>query len=142
MPGSLIAPGPTRGRSRHRRRPALLLAACTCVLSACSEATVCTADEPLPAVEVTVRDAVTGAPAAMGATGSIRDGDVVHELQMLEPSTGLHLSAYGRPGFYDVLIQKEGYQDWTRPRVQVKAQHRGCNRSMTVHLEARLEPVA
>lgn len=91
-------------------------------------------------MEVEVRDAVTGAPAALGATGSIRDGDVVHELQMLDPSEALYLTTYGGAGMYDVLIQKEGYRDWTRPRVQVR--DRGCGQLETVRLEAQLEPAA
>ncbi len=102
----------------------------------------------LPAVEVYVFDARTGAPAAEGATATVRDGDFVETLQVHvtsypEPPNmqGVPLSfagAYGRPGVYTVRVEKAGYQPWEVTRVRVRNDRCGV---LGARLEARLQPI-
>ena len=101
-----------------------------------------------PAVEVYVFDARTGAPAAEGATATVRDGDYVERLQVHvtsypdPPNTqGVPLSfagAYERPGVYTVRVEKPGYQPWEMTGVRVRKGDCGVNGA---RLEARLQPV-
>ena len=43
---------------------------------------------------------------------------------------------YERPGVYDVLVQKPGYEDWTAENVRVRD---GTCNVQTIDLQARLE---
>lgn len=78
-------------------------------------------------LEVEVRDAVTGEPAAFGARGEIRDGSYVEMLQVegfgtIDTATALMLvGAWERPGVYSVVVRKEGYRDWTVSGIVVEA---------------------
>ena len=139
MPGSVNLSNHLGGdMSRWRRRAALIITtAAMGGLSACSQATVCPDAFFLP-IEIEVRDASTGAPAARGATGAIQDGDFVSPLKPPNPDSDLYLVAPGGSGIYDVRIQKEGYQDWEQRRVMVA--YAGCGQPRTVFLKAGLEP--
>lgn len=82
---------------------------------------VCTTDVQ-PAIIVEVRDAATQAPAAAGATGTVRDGSFNDELRPFDVGEGalrLH-GAYERPGRYTVTIDKAGYQQWQQEHVRVR----------------------
>jgi hypothetical protein len=71
-------------------------------------------------ITIEVRDGGTGEPAAVGAEGTLTEGDYVEELMIFGD---------------DVLITKPGYEDWTASRVTVTADE--CH-VRTVALEANL----
>jgi hypothetical protein len=102
----------------------------------------CTAVE-LPGLRLNVRNALSGEPAAEGATGFILDGDYSETIKTIKnPADYPQLwasmeAAYERPGTYTVVVQKPGYQEWRRENVQVDA---GVCHVSTVKLEVRLEP--
>ena len=120
---------------RLARLIAVLFAAAP--LAACDLPVACPTD-PKPTMRIEVLDASTGSP-LMGSTGTVRDGDYVEEMSTLQGSN--YLSAgdvSGRPGTYDVTVQREGYETWSRDDVRVSANQCGTR---TVELVARLEPV-
>lgn len=89
-------------------------------------------------VSVAVRDAITGAPAAQGATGHIQSRDYTALLWPADPTDPLWLvAAPGDPGFYSVFIQKPGYSDWSRSRVWVPG---GACGTQSVDVRADLQP--
>jgi hypothetical protein len=94
--------------------------------------------EALPYLVVEVRDARTGAPAAMGATGMVQEGSFIDTLYAINELV-LETFEYERAGTYNVRIQKAGYQDWTAQDVRVKKGRCGVE---TVTLRARLEPAS
>jgi hypothetical protein len=86
---------------------------------------------------VEVRDALTGAPAAQGATGSIQHREYIAALQpIVSAEPLLLLTSRGGPGQYSVMVQKSGYRDWVRRRVYVAA---GSCGAKTVRLRADLQ---
>jgi hypothetical protein len=94
------------------------------------------------AIEVEVRDAATGQPAADGTTGIARDGNFVDTLSIMGwtsyPSAESALLVGGaeeRPGIYSVRVEKEGYQVWER--TNLRAEKGPCG-VITVRLEAHL----
>jgi hypothetical protein len=95
-----------------------------------------------PAIEVEVRDAGSGQPAATGAVGVLTDGAFADTLRIIgwthHPSDAAALVLGGaeeRPGVYDVRIEKEGYATWERKAVRARAGECGV---VTVRLEAHL----
>jgi hypothetical protein len=97
------------------------------------------------AVEVEVRDARTGDPAADGATGTARSGNFMETLQVVgwiahpSPSSALVLGGVEeRPGVYTVRVEKAGYQPWERTGVEAE---RGRCGVITARLIADLEAV-
>ena len=89
----------------------------------------------LSPIVVEVRDAATGAPAAVGATGSIRSGDRETPLRLPSPTEQLRLYSTGGPGTYDVFVQKPGYLDWRRDGVYVEGGNCGVEREVTVRAD-------
>jgi hypothetical protein len=97
------------------------------------------------AIEVEVRDARTGAPAAAGALGIAREGSFADTLRVVgwmthpDPETA-HLlgGAEERPGLYAVRVEKPGYLPWERSGV--RAQRGPCG-VVTARLQANLEPL-
>jgi hypothetical protein len=95
----------------------------------------------VPAVQVEVRSATSGAALASGSTGVVRDGVYADSLR---PSAwhGDTLVSLGaapnRPGTYDVTVEHPGYSSWHESAVEVVAN--ACGIGRPVHLEARLEP--
>ena len=87
-----------------------------------------------------VRDASTNAPAAQGATGSIKSGRFSSPLFPATPSEPLIMAAEGGPGVYDVRVQKQGYGDWARSGVLVLGGRCGVQQSVVLH--AALDPSA
>jgi hypothetical protein len=85
-----------------------------------------------------IRDAVTGAPAADGATATARDGAYTETLEPVPgPETNLvRIGAGERPGTYDVTVTKPGFVTWER-RVTVTADE--CH-VHPVLLDVRLSP--
>lgn len=99
-------------------------------------------DAERPGIELEIRDARTGAPAAAGATAVAHDDDKTYPFEADRPlgdSTALVLSAFTEPGVYDVVIQKAGYRDWTASNVRVRKDGECYVR--TVHLQAQLQRV-
>lgn len=89
----------------------------------------------LSPIIVEVRDATTGAPAAVGATGTIRSGGFVSALVLPAPGEALKLYSSGGPATYDVLVQKSGYRDWQRNGVYVRGGHCGVEREVTLRAD-------
>jgi hypothetical protein len=102
--------------------------------------TVCTT-EAVPAIIVEVRDAGTQAPAANGATGYARDGDVEVVLENWDPQEDALtlVGAYERAGTYSVTVEKPGYQSWKQGAVVVT---RGECHVRTARLTANLQPIS
>jgi hypothetical protein len=125
------------------RRLASLVAAFTATSFGCDSPTVC-AEPPEFGVAAHVRDAVTSAPAAYGATLVVRDGSyadsVTGQYQGPDEQLALFLGAAdGRPGTYDVSIRKDGYLTWSREHV-VAAQGRCTVKGVT--FDVRLSPTS
>jgi hypothetical protein len=79
-----------------------------------------------PAIEVNVWDGESGQPAAYGARGWAREGSYLDSLRISSfMSPGDSATAYSmiaameRPGTYEVVVQKEGYQDWVAMGIRV-----------------------
>lgn len=107
-------------------------------LSSCdlTEPYVCTTSVE-PGIVVQVRDAVTQAPAAFGATGVVSDGSFTAQLrqgQSGENALEMH-GADERAGTYTVTVDKPGYQQWKQERVRVR---NGRCHVETVTLQASL----
>lgn len=107
------------------------------MLTACEQPVMCTASIE-PSVVVEIRDSVTSAPAASGATLLVRNaagGDAT-------TGTGvgdLYLQwGEEQAGSFDVTVQKPGYADWHREDVRVA---RGRCHVETARLLARLRPM-
>ena len=123
--------------------PLALLGACGTVLP---EVLSCP-DVNSPAVEVQVRDARTGAPAAHSVLATAQDGRYTDTLRhsgwsgpASDSTTALVVNgAIERPGTYTVRISKPGYRPWER--TEVRARKGGCG-VLTERLEALLEPAA
>jgi hypothetical protein len=103
----------------------------------CSSGYGCAAVEEY-AVEVEVRDAATGEPAADGATGTLRDGGYTETMRVggwlyapdVPAGTGVGTTLVGameRPGTYTVRIEKPGYEPWERRGVRVTSDVCGVN---------------
>lgn len=93
-----------------------------------------------PAVIVQIRDAVTGAPAAAGARGIVRDGTYSDSLYLYQFHEGVPSSLAGadeRPGTYTVTLEKSGYETWTASGIRVADSN--CH-VQTVSLTAELTP--
>ena len=109
-------------------------------LSACADLpTTCTSD-PKYTMRIEVRDARTGAPLAYGSTGTIRDGGYVEQMTSSEGMIYLWAGSgdAGRPGTYDVTIERPGYETWRRSDVRVSGNHCGPR---VVDLVANLTPI-
>jgi hypothetical protein len=91
-----------------------------------------------PGIEVEVRDANNGAPAARGAIGFVASGTNVYPLEgvPLAVGTSLVMTSFNGPGTYSVVVQKEGYQDWDTSNIRVRAD--GPCAVETVRLQAEL----
>lgn len=89
-------------------------------------------------LRVTVRNALTGAPAGLGALVTATDG--AHRETLLPfPDSLSFFGASERPGDYDVAVSRAGFQPWNRLGVEVR--DGGCHVD-TVDLDVRLQPLA
>jgi hypothetical protein len=87
---------------------------------------------------VEVRDAVTGAPAALGAVGHVSEGAFRADLESNGAADPARLfGPWERAGNYTVTVQKPGYRSWTQANVRVTADR--CH-VRTVELRADLQP--
>ena len=106
------------------------------LLAACEEPVMCTASVE-PSIIVEIRDSVTGAPAASGATLLARDARVSIPTEG-KPYDDVSLQwGAEQAGTFHVTVQKPGYENWYREDVRV-----GRNRCHveTARLLARLQP--
>ena len=122
----------------------MLITAVAYVASGCRAITGCDAIG-YPGIDIAVRDAQNGLPAASSAilTAAGRDkfGDTVtvSEAMPAAADNNTHFTIlHGRAGVYALQISKEGYHTWTRSEAHVG--ERGC-RTETLHLTAALEPL-
>jgi hypothetical protein len=97
------------------------------------------------AIEVEVRDARTGEPAAHGAVGIAQSGSYVDTLKVVgwmstpSPESAVLLGGVEeRPGVYSVQVEKAGYLPWQRSGIRAE---QGVCGVITVQLQANLEPV-
>ncbi|MDX2060364.1 MAG: hypothetical protein SFV24_21320 [Gemmatimonadales bacterium] len=104
-------------------------------LAGCDGDNVCIA-EPQPAIVVTVRDSISGLPAAMGALVRLRSGTFLGDFA--SSFNGLTIETYAPVGRYVVTVTKPGYTTWQRDGVIVE-QTGDCFVDR-VDVEARLEP--
>lgn len=129
-----------RKRSQKRRLAiSFLIPAAAVALVGCgddSTGPIACTEEFRYGITIEVRDGGTGEPAAVGAEGTLTEGDYVEALMVF--GEDLLLGAGERAGTYDVLITKQGYEDWTASRVTVTADE--CH-VHPVSLQANLVPV-
>jgi hypothetical protein len=107
------------------------------LLAGCGDAIgppACTADFRY-GISIEVRDGATGEGAAIGAEGTITEGDYIENLEIFGDDT--MLGAGERAGTYDIRISKTSYNDWTASPVTVTADECHVN---PVALEANLIP--
>ncbi len=122
-------------------RALLLLLAAAALVSGCDALfpTLCPQDER-PGIVVRIFDAATGEPAADDAVGIAQDGAYTDTLTAgefdAEGRTRTIRGADERPGRYDVVVRKAGYETWRRGGVLVREGE--CHVRMA-ELEARLE---
>ena len=106
--------------------------------------TACQAPERLvcspvgPAVDMTVHDSVTNAPAATGARGAAELAGNIDSLMVNGPERMIS-HEWAKAGTYTVRIEKAGYQPWS---AILTAPPGGVCGTSGVHAEARLQPVA
>ena len=98
--------------------------------------------EAFSGVSVEVRDAVSGAPGACGASGTLEEGAYVEALTdggqcRRNPDSPYLWGAFARAGTYRVTVSKPGYQTWVQEQVVVTSD--GCH-LQPVFLQANLEP--
>jgi hypothetical protein len=118
----------------------LCAGAITALVSGCSADSTqviaqCTA-VPSLAVEVAVRDSITGAPAALGDIGTLVGTGVDDTLQNTDSLT---LRGGGQLGTFTVTVNRPGYFPWTASNVMV-TEKGVCGNVLPVELNARLQP--
>jgi len=130
----------------NRRFVAVVFGVLAAALCSCDENDVGVCPAVInPGVEVEVRDALTGLPAASGAAGIVFDDSFSDSLRIsgYAGDDALRMAAaWGRSGSYSVVIQKPGYRVWTDSHVVAA---RGRCGVITARIKARLvsdtEPV-
>jgi hypothetical protein len=123
----------------------VIAAVCGCGGSSVGDNVGCTGGV-VRAIEVSVFDAQTKAPAADGAVGTVRDGGYMETLRVVgfissgrpETSTALTLGgAEERPGTYTVRVETAGYEPWEVTGIRVR---KGVCHVEGARLEAFLRP--
>ena len=95
------------------------------------------------AINVNVKDSVSGAFTASGARLVVRDGAYADSMEV--PANRPDLDAFGlhvgfeRTGLYSVTVRKPGYQDWMRTNIGV-GRRGDCEKLRAVSLTALLQP--
>ena len=93
------------------------------------------------ALNVTVRDSVSGGPPPSGTLVIARDGTYADSMTAGVPgSTGSTFPlAIERPGTYLVTVEAEGYRLWSRSGIVVERSSAKCHQIQTVTVLARLQ---
>lgn len=126
-------------------KASLLLCLLAAPLTACQDPEVGCTLNILPAVEVEVRDAVSGEHLAVTPRGIARDGAFQDSLRVgsttlsIPPLVVTMVGADERAGTYLVQLEAEGYQPWDTSGVVVTGDE--CH-VRTVSFAADLEPVS
>lgn len=126
-------------------RSVLFLLATLALYPACKDdgtsGRICTT-EARAGIQVDVRDATTGEPAADGAIAYAQEGayvDTLRTFPSLPPqASSMMVGVYERPGVYTVVVRKSGYRQWVQSNVIVTKDE--CH-VITVQLQVRLEGV-
>ncbi|MDQ6717850.1 MAG: carboxypeptidase-like regulatory domain-containing protein [Gemmatimonadota bacterium] len=127
-----------------RAKSAAVLMGIAGVLSACRQASGppdCSDPPRISefAINVAVRDSLTGLPAARGTTVIARDGAYSDSVTI--PAAGFDQLliglAFNRIGTYSVTARKDGYVDWVKTGVQVTTGLCGIDGQL---ITARLRP--
>lgn len=120
----------------------LLICAIGCSGSASSTSPGCT-QEFRPGVTVFVKDSLTNAGVASGASLVVREGSFKDSVAFPSGRPDLNdtnLWAAGeRAGTYEVTVSKPGYATWVQSNVRVT---KGVCHVITVTLTARLQPAS
>jgi hypothetical protein len=120
----------------------ILFAAVGCGGSQAPVSPVCT-DDFRPGVAVHVKDSLTGAGVASGASLVVREGLFKDSVAFPSSSPDLNdfpLAAAGeRAGTYQIAVSKPGYATWSQSNVRVTTNQCHVN---TVELTALLQPSA
>ena len=124
--------------------PLLSLAACAVLvpLAACQDPGACTLNT-VPAIEVEVRDVVSGEHLSVTPRGAARDGVFEDSLRVgsttlsIPPLVVTMVGADERAGTYLVQLEAEGYQPWDTSGIQVLSDE--CH-VRTVTFTAALDP--
>lgn len=114
---------------------ATVLVLTSCGLSDKTPVGVCAATAPL-AVEITVRDSVSGQAAAEGAIGTLVGTGVDDTLRV---DDSLTMRGGNKLGTYVVTIDRAGYLTWMKSNVHV-TEVGACGNVIPVELNARLQP--
>lgn len=98
---------------------------------------------PDPVIQVDVRDSITDAPAAVGASlivtgGGVYDSTFVGPRADSLAVTSIRSAPPRRAGAYTVRVRRDGYQLWQRAGVQIEGS--GCAGALSVTLPVRLQP--
>ena len=97
---------------------------------------VCTA-QPRPAIKAEIRDSITNAPAALGAS-LIVTNQAVYDSTMFSYESSYALSAgNATAGTYTVRVRKSGYRLWEQTGIVVHGDRCGAE---AVELQIRLQP--
>lgn len=95
-----------------------------------------------PSIDVEVREAGSGRPAASGALGLVFRGTVVVDTLRSyaeNDTSAVTLTSWGiGTGRYRVTIERPGFEIWTRDNVDVLAARGDCGGVRTTHLRADL----
>lgn len=130
------------GRNVVRCLYSILIGAIGCSGSSVSTSPVCTT-ELRPAVMVYVKDSLTTAGVASGASLVVRDGSFKDSVAVPNSRPDLNDSVLGaaveRAGTYQVTVSKPGYATWVQSNVQVT---RNVCHVNTVKLTALLQPAS
>lgn len=128
-----------RARSGRRARGRFAVGLAVLVLAGCGDSPtdpiLCT-EEFRFGLSIQVLNGRTGAGEAVGAEGTITEGDYVETLQVFGDDA--MFGAGERAGTYDIRITKPGFIDWTALQVTVTADE--CH-VQTVILQANLVPL-
>lgn len=115
------------------------LATLLCIASSCGSDKTPTGYCAAPAslsVVVSVRDSVSGQPAADGATGRLVGASVDDTLRHSDP---LKLEGGDQTGTFTVRVDRPGYLTWSESDVRV-SQVGPCGNVIPVELDAKLQP--
>jgi hypothetical protein len=92
------------------------------------------------AVQVEVRDAVTGASAVEGAVLTVTDGAYADSARGGPGAPPVLAAAPERPGTYTATVRRAGYAEWSRTGVRV-GRSGSCGTLDVARLTALLQPL-
>ena len=106
-------------------------------VGACDGDPVACTEQAVAAIEVSVRDSTSGAPAGRGARIVAKDGAYADTSRATASYDGPYPLALERSGTYTVTVEQQGYRTWSQSGVSVSRDR--CH-VRTATLTARLQP--